>query len=58
MPVASPTRWPGCWDEHIVPLLTQTPGLRPITVLEQMQLLCPDRDLNPARRRLERRMRM
>lgn len=47
----------GLWDEHIVPLLTRTPGLRPITVLEQMQRLHPDRDLNPARRTLERRMR-
>ncbi len=47
----------GLWDEHILPLLTQAPGLRPITVLEQMQLLHPDRDLNPARRTLERRMR-
>lgn len=47
----------GLWDEHIVPLLEQTPGLRPVTVLEQMQLLHPDQDLNPARRTLERRMR-
>lgn len=47
----------GLWDEYIVPLLEQTPGLRPVTVLEQMQLLHPDQDLNPARRTLERRMR-
>ncbi len=47
----------GLWREHIVPLLEQRPGLRPVTVLEQMQVLQPDRDLYPARRTLERRMR-
>ena len=46
----------GLWEEEILPLLEQAPGLRPIAVLEQIQLRHPDRDLNPARRTLERRM--
>ncbi|MBC7286264.1 IS21 family transposase [Hoeflea sp.] len=47
----------GLWEEEIVPFLEQTPGLRPVTVLEQLQLRHPDRDLTAARRTLERRMR-
>lgn len=42
----------GLWEEEILPLLEQTPGLRPVTVLEQIQLRHPDRDLNVARRTL------
>lgn len=48
----------GLWDEEIVPLLRSTPGLKPITVLDEMQRRHPDRDLMPARRTLERRMRL
>ena len=48
----------GLWDEEIVPLLRATPGLKPITVLEEMQRRRPERDLMPARRTLERRMRL
>jgi len=47
----------GLWDEEIIPLLAATPGLRPISVLEEMQRRHPDRDLSAARRTLERRMR-
>jgi hypothetical protein len=47
----------GLWEEEIVPLLHSTPGLKPITVLEEMQRRYPDRDLMAARRTLERRMR-
>jgi hypothetical protein len=46
------------WDKEIVPLLTNTPGLKPITVLEEMQRRHPERDLMVARRTLERRMRL
>lgn len=48
----------GLWEEEIVPLLRATPGLKPITVLEEMQRRRPERDLMPARRTLERRMRL
>jgi hypothetical protein len=48
----------GLWDEEIVPLLEETPGLRPISVLEEMQRRHPDRDLTAGRRTLERRMRL
>jgi hypothetical protein len=37
----------GLWDEEIVPLLRSTPGLKPITVLDEMQRRHPDRDLMP-----------
>ena len=47
----------GLWEEEIMPLLAATPGLRPIAVLEEMQRRHPERDLSPARRTLERRMR-
>lgn len=48
----------GLWDEEIVPLLLSTPGLKPITVLEEMERRHPDRELMTARRTLERRMRL
>lgn len=48
----------GLWDEEIAPLLRAAPGLKPITVLEEMQRRHPERDLAPARRTLERRMRL
>lgn len=46
------------WESEIVPLLTNAPGLKPITVLEEMQHRHPERDLMPARRTLERRIRL
>jgi len=48
----------GLWDEEIVPLLSATPGLRPFAILQEMQLRYPERNLAPARRTLERRMRL
>ena len=47
----------GLWDEEIVPLLEEKPGLRPIAVLEEMEHRHPERGLASARRTLERRMR-
>ena len=46
------------WDTEIVPLLTNTPGLKPITVLEEMQRRHPERDLMSARRTLEHCIRL
>lgn len=53
-----PDPFAGLWDEEIVPLLHANPGLKPITVLEEMQRRHPDRDLMAARRTLERRIRL
>jgi hypothetical protein len=47
----------GVWDSDIVPLLETRPGLRPITLLEEMQRRYPDRDWERLRRTLERRVR-
>jgi hypothetical protein len=47
----------GLWESDILPLLTVRPGLRPVTVLEEMQRRHPDRDWGRLRRTLERRVR-
>jgi len=48
----------GLRDQEIVPHLRSMPGLKPITVLEELQRRHPERDLMLARRTLERRMRL
>jgi hypothetical protein len=45
------------WQADILPLLEGSPGLRPITLLEEMQRRHPDRDWGRLRRTLERRIR-
>jgi len=47
----------GLWESDILPLLTVRPGLRPVTVLEEMLRRHPDRDWSRLRRTLERRVR-
>jgi hypothetical protein len=47
----------GLWESDILPLLIARPGLRPVTLLEEMQLRHPDRDWERLRRTLERRVR-
>jgi hypothetical protein len=47
----------GLWESDILPLLTSRPGLRPVTLLDEMQLRHPDRDWDRLRRTLERRVR-
>ena len=47
----------GLWESDILPLLTSRPGLRPVTLLDEMQLRHPDRDWTRLRRTLERRVR-
>ncbi len=47
----------GLWQSDILPLLTSHPGVRPVTVLEEMQRRHPDRDWDRLRRTLERRVR-
>lgn len=47
----------GLWEADVLPLLRASPGLRPITVLEEMQRRHPGRDWPRLRRTLERRMR-
>ena len=47
----------GMWESDIVPLLLSRPGLRPVTLLEEMQLRHPDHDWDRLRRTLERRVR-
>jgi hypothetical protein len=47
----------GLWESDILPLLASLPGVRPVTVLEQMQRRYPDRDWGRLRRTLERRIR-
>jgi hypothetical protein len=47
----------GLWETDILPLLTIRPGVRPVTVLEEMQRRHPDRDWDRLRRTLERRVR-
>jgi hypothetical protein len=46
------------WDKEIVPLLESTPGLRPISVLGELERRHPGLELTPARRTLERRIRL
>ena len=47
----------GLRESDIVPLLASRPGVRPVTVLEEMQRRHPDRDWDRLRRTLERRVR-
>jgi len=47
----------GLWESDILPLLILRPGVRPVTVLEEMQRRHPDRDWDRLRRTLERRVR-
>ena len=47
----------GLWESDILPLLATRPGVRPVTVLEEMQRSHPDRDWHRLRRTLERRVR-
>jgi hypothetical protein len=44
----------GLWDGEIRPMLEATPGLRPVTLLEEMQRRYPDHDWDRLRRSLER----
>jgi len=47
----------GLWDREIRPMLEAHPGLRPVALLEEMQLRHPDHDWDRLRRSLERRVR-
>ena len=47
----------GLWESDILPLLVTRPGVRPVTVLDEMQRRHPDRDWDRLRRTLERRVR-
>ena len=47
----------GLWESDVLPLLAGRPGLRPVTLLEALQLRHPDRDWDRLRRTLERRVR-
>jgi hypothetical protein len=47
----------GLWESDILPLLAARPGLRPVTLLEEMAARHPDRDWDRLRRTLERRVR-
>ena len=40
----------GLWESDILPLLAARPGLRPVTLLEEMQRRHPDRDWERLRR--------
>jgi len=44
------------WDAEVVPMLTAAPGLRPVTIFEELQRRRPDLG-NGIRRTLERRIR-
>ena len=46
----------GLWDEEIVPLLQAAPGLRPITLFDELARRYPDRVGPSFRRTLERRV--
>jgi len=46
----------GLWDEEIVPLLTAAPGLRPITLFDELARRHPERVGPSFRRTLERRV--
>lgn len=45
------------WESDVVAMLAKAPGLRPVTILRDLCLRYPERDLMPARRTLERRVR-
>jgi hypothetical protein len=47
----------GLWDAEIRPMLETMPGLRPVTLLEEMQRRFPSHDWDRLRRSLERRVR-
>ena len=47
----------GLWDREIRPMLEAHPGLRPVALLEEMQLRHPGQDWDRLRRSLERRVR-
>jgi hypothetical protein len=47
----------GLWESDILPLLASCSGVRPVTLLEEMQRRHPDRDWDRLRRTLERRVR-
>ncbi|MCB8883944.1 IS21 family transposase [Acidisoma cellulosilytica] len=47
----------GLWDSEIRPMLEAEPGLRAVTLLEEMQRRHPDHDWDRLRRSLERRVR-
>ena len=48
----------GLWESDILPLLASRSGVRPVTLLEEMQRRHPDRDWDRLRRTLERRVRV
>jgi hypothetical protein len=56
-PRATPDPFGGLWDAEIRPMLEAQPGLRPITLLQEMQRRRPDHDWDRLRRSLERRVR-
>ncbi|WP_374189886.1 IS21 family transposase [Rhizobium rhizogenes] len=45
------------WESEVVPILEKAPTLRPVTILNDLCLRYPERELMPARRTLERRVR-
>lgn len=45
------------WDTEILPMLQSLAGLRPITILEEIERRHPETDWRPLRRTLERRIR-
>lgn len=47
----------GLWEEEIVPMLKAAPGLRPVTILREMNRRHPDQIDAGVRRTLERRIR-
>jgi hypothetical protein len=47
----------GIWEADILPLLASSPGLRPVTLLEEMRRRHPERDWDRLRRTPERRVR-
>ena len=53
----SPDPFAGLWEAEIRPMLETQPGLRPITLIEEMQRRHPDHDWDRLRRSLERRVR-
>jgi len=53
----TPDALAGLWESEILPLLENDRGLRPIGVLEAMQMRHPERDWRRLRRTLERRIR-
>ena len=52
-----PDPFSGLWDAEIRPMLEAQPGLRPVTLIEEMQRRHPDHGWDRQRRSLERRVR-